>query len=367
MIRLVVGVIVICIGGVLVGCGGNASPTPHPAAQTATPEPTVRPVAATATPAPSPSPTATPAPADPASSPNGAGPAVFVWRTNGTGAQQLAQPNKIAVDAQDNLYVMDSSHYRIVKYGSNGRFLTTWGSQGSNDGQFVLRRGAGHPGAIAVDPQGAVLVLDDTGRLQRFDANGTFLGKRTYGIGTGDAQFDFPQGMALDREGNLYVTDAMNNRVQKFDPGGTFVTTWGRKGSGQGEFDFPDHVALNPAGNVYITDGFNNRVQKFDGNGTFLGMWGTTGTGEGQFERILGIAIDQRGNVYVSDNQPGRIEKFDPNGRFLGQWGSTGSGNGQFAFAGGLAVDSQGNIYAVGLSGTPGGDSDDCIQKFRPR
>ena len=373
MIRLVVGVIVICIGGVLVGCGGNASPTPHPAAQTATPEPTVRPVAATATLAPSPSPTAapsavtepsptaTPVAADPASSPSGSGPVVFVWRTSGDAQHPLDRPTKMATDKNGNLYVVDGRNNRIQKFNADGAFLIAWGSEGSGDGQFEFQRGTDHPGAIAVDAQGMVLAVDDTGRVQKFDQNGVFLGKWGGRQGTGDGQFDLPIGMAVASDGSIYIVDAYNNRIQKFDAGGRFLTKWGTQGKGEGQFDRPNSVGVDANGDVYVGDYYNDRVQKFDSSGKFLLQWGGTGTGDGQFQGAIGLAADSRGNVYVGDNMGNRVEKFDTNGKYLGQWGSQGGGDGQFQFVFSITADLQGNVYVSSDGGY------DRVQKFRPR
>src|SRR5262249_1943990 len=136
------------------------------------------------------------------------------------------------------------------------------------------------------------------------------------GPGSSNGQFFGPFGLATDGSGNVYVVDQGNDRIQKFDTNGTFLTTWGTEGSG------PTGVATDASGHVYVTEIVNNRIQKFDANGTFLATWGTEGSGNGQFEAPFGVATDASGNVYVADTNNNRIQKFDANGTFLGKWGS---------------------------------------------
>src|SRR5438876_1123667 len=88
-------------------------------------------------------------------------------------------------------------------------------------------------------------------------------------LGSGPGQFRGADGVAVDRNGNVFVADTDNERIQKFDNGGTFLTTWGSAGTGPGQFNVP-RVAVDGSGNVFVADAFNNRIQKFDNGGTFL-------------------------------------------------------------------------------------------------
>jgi len=185
-------------------------------------------------------------------------------------------------------------------------------------------------------------------------------------FGLEDREFDLPRAVTVDREGNVYVVDSGNHRVQKFSRDGQLLAKWGgfcdllvqRQScvdpdgdgpleAGDGQFALPQGIALDNAGNVYVTDFGNARVQKFDSNGTFLLKWGTRGRGEGQFNQPLGIAVDKEGYVYVSDYGNDRVQKFDGSGKFLLRWGSLGGGEGQFHFPRGMALDSRGNVYVV--------------------
>lgn len=300
---------------------------------------------------------------DPASSANGNGPVVFLWAGQ---RLQLSAPNQLAVDAQDNLYVVDSGNSRIVKFDSNGNMLTAWGSPGSGDGQFSFLHAPGFVSGLAVDAQGIVYVVDDSDRLQRFDSNGAFLG-RWPGSGpvTGSGQLARPNGLAIDRQGRLYIADCgggdpLHDRVQQFTAEGTLLAAWGTKGAGLGQFDCPSHPAFDAAGNLYVVDRYNNRLQKLDDQGHAIGGWGRYDAKGGEFNHPANAAVDARGNVYVTDNYNHRVEKFDSQGNFLGEWGSHGTGDGRFAYPAGIAIDSHGDIYIGDLE-------NGRIEKFRPR
>jgi DNA-binding beta-propeller fold protein YncE len=98
----------------------------------------------------------------------------------------------------------------------------------------------------------------------------------------------------------LYVVDAGNNRVQKFDSNGKFITKWGTAGSGDGQFSAPVGIVIDSLGNVYVSD--NNRVQKFDSNGKFITNWTVSSP--------FGIAVDSGGKVYVIDQTTGGIQIY---------------------------------------------------------
>jgi len=97
---------------------------------------------------------------------------------------------------------------------------------------------------------------------------------------------------------------------------------------------------------VYVTDQGNNRVQKFDNDGTFLSSWGSDGTGAGQFNSVTGIAVNDD-SVYVVDNQLNKIQKFDLDGNFVTQWGSEGNEPGEFFSPIGITTGNNGTVFVV--------------------
>jgi sugar lactone lactonase YvrE len=317
---------------------------------------------------------------------------VMQWGTYGPGEEELNNPNGLALDAVGNLYVTDAANDRVHKFTPDGVRITTWGGFGTGPGQFWV------PGAITVDAEANVYVMDaNNHRIQKFSGAGatvdrwpaTYLkdlfgpngatfndpialaagpGDAMYVVdassiakvnstnsnvvvwgsfGTGNGQFNFPGGVGSDRQGNVYVADTGNHRMQKLSSTGAYVTQWGSFGNAIGQFSTPIGVATDPAGDVYVVDAGNHRVQKFFPTGQYLANWGTAGTGNGQFTNPNGIAVDRTGVVYVADAGNGRIQKFTGDGIYLGQWGSTGSGPGQFQGLRSIAVDSLGNVYAL--------------------
>jgi len=117
----------------------------------------------------------------------------------------------------------------------------------------------------------------------------------------------------VNRDGNVYLLDSLRRQVHKFTGPGQKLQTWGgTRGSGSGDFRLPTGLALDITGNVYVTDAKNQRFQVFDANGRFLARGGGPGTGEGQFDAPEGIAIDDEGNVYVVDTGNHRVQVFAP-------------------------------------------------------
>jgi len=216
-------------------------------------------------------------------------------------------------------------------------YVLQWGSQGLQiTGLFSF------PQDLAVDSGGNVYVSDyGNRRIQKFDNDGNFL--HTWGIkGSGNGQFQAPAGIAIGQD-YVYVVDNDLNRVQKFDTVGKYITQWGSKGQGPGQFLLPQGIAVDSSGDVYVADTGNNRIQKFTSDGKFLLSWGVSGLGDGQFVNPRGVAADTQGSVYVSDSGNNRIQKFTADGVFIKTFDvSSGS---SLKYPQGVEVDSSGNIY----------------------
>jgi DNA-binding beta-propeller fold protein YncE len=213
------------------------------------------------------------------------------------------------------------------------QFILKWGTTGTGGGQFD------EPSGIAVGPNGDVYVVDrNNDRVQMFSSTGVLM-TQWGSTGTGNGQFDNPRGVTVDPAGRVYVTDSFNARVQKFTATGGYLTQWGSLGNGDGQFSLPRAVKADGSGFVYVTDdGFSlKRVQKFTDTGVFVTKWGSQGSGDGQFAGPRGIAVDDSGYVYVADAVNDRIQKFTSNGAFVLKFGISGSAAGNLSLPAGLA------------------------------
>jgi len=210
------------------------------------------------------------------------------------------------------------------------------------------------PEAVAVDPQGDVFVADQLSYVvQKLSAEGTLEAEwGSYGGGPG--QFGPIGGLAADSAGNVYVVDSGHNRIEKFDANGGFLTAWGHRGSEPGQFNFgssqdfthpPGGGIAVAGGYVYVADSGNDRIQRFNLEGGEALTWGSYGSGPGQFSYPRGVAANES-EVLVSDDNY-RVQRFDPAGNYEGSVGSYGSGPGQFGFPYGVALDAAGDVYVA--------------------
>jgi hypothetical protein len=177
--------------------------------------------------------------------------------------------------------------------------------------------------------------------------------------------FNEPFDLAIGPNGDVYVSDTVNQRIQQFTPIGGFVRTWGSfcniaNGQGcvdpdmggplqlgDGEFWDPVGLTFNAAGNLHVAEWSNDRVQVFDATGSFIRKWGSSGSGPGQFDIADDVAFDSQGRVFVVDKLNNRIQRFSSIGAFQLQWGSPGSGNGQFNKPVGIAIDAADNVFVA--------------------
>ena len=143
-----------------------------------------------------------------------------------------------------------------------------------------------------------------------------------------------PYGIAVDANGNIYVTNVYpaggGFNIVKFNGKGEYLSSFGLAGSGNGQFNYPVGIAIDSMGNIYVADTGNNRIQKFDKNGVYQSQFGSFGSGDGQLNYPTGIAFDAAGDIYIADEGNDRVQKFNSEGVYQSQFGSYGQGDGQF-------------------------------------
>jgi signal transduction histidine kinase/sugar lactone lactonase YvrE len=365
---------------------------------------------------------------------NSSGGYIGEFGSAGSGDGQFSYPTGMGLDSSGNIYLADTGNSRIQKFNSSGNYLSQFGSYGSGDGQFD------GPVAVEVSVLNRIIVSDQANnRVQVFNIDGVYGGQ--LGISA-------PTGLDSDSQGNIYVVSGGSNNIQLYDPNGSLIQEYGSFGSGDGEFNFPAGVKLDGNGNVFVSEYFGDRIQKlslipvfklgsFSANlsglscdvtyhyrafitneeGTFYGQdqtftacltmstnqasnitdlagtlngsvastnntivrrgfeygtspsfgissfntsgsystnftseFGSLGAGNGQFNYLqsaLGNAVDNDGNIYSVDAGNYRIQKFDNNGNYLSQFGSYGTGDGQFINPTDIAINPDGNLFVV--------------------
>ena len=216
--------------------------------------------------------------------------------------------------------------------------------------------------AVEPGPGGVIYVIHRcfanscAGRMEapilKYDAKGTLL------KAWGEGMFVFPHGATVDRDGNLWVTDARGadgkgHQVFKFDPDGKVLMTLGKagvSGSGADLFDQPTDVVVAPNGDIFVTDshrnGKNNRVVRFTRDGRYVKEWGKKGSGPGEISEPHTIALDSRGRVFVGDRENNRIQIFDQDGKFIAEWR-------QFGRPSGITITADDRLYVTDSESGP--------------
>ena len=255
------------------------------------------------------------------------------------GSTNFTEPNGIAIDSDNNVYVVDSGHSKVMRLDSNGTFALNWGSWGSSNGQFK------HPTGIFVNKNYVFVADSGNARIQMFDNSGNFL--YAWGIyGMGPTMFHSPVAMALDETGDLFVADSDRDTIQIFGTGGIYKYQIQSPLTKYASFPAIKAIAFDSEDDFYAVS-IDNRVLKYSSIGNFKNFFGSSGEEEGRFNNPTAIVIDSKDNFYVVDSGNHRIQKFDTYGNFILSWGTEGTGPGQFEDPAGIAIDSMGNIYVV--------------------
>ncbi len=277
----------------------------------------------------------------------------------GTEDGQFNRPHDIVFDSKGFLYVNDRELNNFQKLSPEGKFISKFGEKGEELGQYKS------PYSMVIDSNDKIYVLDrGNDRIVKVDTEGNVLGALYSFNGTwvtnndeipeneDDSGFSSPEAMAIDKEGNFYLTDTGNNIVIKFDKNFKFLSQFGIEGSAPGQFDHPHGIGIDSDGNIFINELNNARIQKFTNDGKFIKEWGTNGTGPGQFTLPLEhLKVDKNDRVFITDGADNpRVQVFDKEGNFLTQFGKLGIGNGEFKKPEHVAFnerDDKGTVYVV--------------------
>ena len=276
------------------------------------------------------------------------------------GGSPLLSPRAVALGPNGERVIADTGNHRVVVLDRDGNYLRSFGSycnlgdptntpcvDPDGDGPLVTGDGQFYePWGVAVDAQGNLFVADTwNGRIQVFDSQGEFL--RKWGLfaiadgGVGDPNALFgPRGIAFDLDGNLVVADTGNKRIIRYKPTGEMIDQVGGGGVTPGRFDEPTDVAVDPTdGTILVADSFNQRIQRFSANLEYMGEWQVPGwTGRDIYQKPY-LAVTTDGSVYVSDPATAQVVIFDRNGQVQAAFGSEGTATNQFGLPNGMAAD----------------------------
>ena len=211
----------------------------------------------------------------------------------------------LAMDDGDRLFVSDPGLHHILVFDANHKATD------------VITEGIGEPGNLALDKENRLLYVSDIqlDQILVYDAD-TLKLKRTIGTTghnhelTSPGDLAKPTGIAVDSDGNLYVCDTLNNRIEEFDADGKFISTFGKSGDGPGYFARPKGIAIDSDNHIWVADGMQDRVQVFNQEHQLLITFGGHGLLPGQFQAIVNILIDKDNRVFTSEIYPGRVQQF---------------------------------------------------------
>ncbi|MGB6829258.1 MAG: SMP-30/gluconolactonase/LRE family protein, partial [Terracidiphilus sp.] len=214
--------------------------------------------------------------------------------------------NGIALDDNDRLFVSDGKMDDVLVFNP------------MHKAEGVIKEGLVDPNGLAIDTENRLLYVVDTQQDQVlvYDADTYKLLRR---IGTGGKKhslttpgdFAAPTNVAVDGDGNVYVTDTLNDRVEIFDAGGNFISTFGKDCDAPGCFERPKGIAVDDDGNIWVADAMMDRLQILNRQGQVEMVVGGHGTLPSQFSDLVGVGFDKvRHRIFTTEQYPGRVQEF---------------------------------------------------------
>lgn len=289
----------------------------------------------------------------------------IIGSRRGRGVGEFIKPRTLAVDRQDNVYVVDMSA-RVQKFAPDGTFLMSW---------QLTQTDLGKPKGMTRDHDGNIIVVEPHySRINVFSTNGVLLSQ--WGeYGTNAGQLKFPRSIALDSRNEMFISEyGVVERVQKFiydkSPAASFAATGnpranppryigtiGEPGNGPGQFNRAEGLFVDRNDHLYVADSCNHRIQIFTTDGKFLRTYGKAGDGPGEMSYPYDICVDSDGRQYVCEFGNSRIQIFDAGDHLIEILGGPGAAPGYFNNPWSIALDSHGNLYVADAL-------NDRVQKF---
>jgi len=213
--------------------------------------------------------------------------------------------NGVAIDDDDRLFVSDGKLRRVLVFDKTNKIVDQ------------IKDGLIDPVGLAIDTENRQLYVVDTqaDQVVVYDAD-TLKEKRRIGTGgkkhvlTTPGDFSLPTFVAVDKDGNVYVADTMNWRVEIFDADGNFISQFGKHCDGPGCFSHPKGIAVDSDGHIWVADPMLDLLQAFNREGQLLGIVGGHGNLLGQFSELGAVYIDKNNRIFASEQFPGRVQMF---------------------------------------------------------
>lgn len=245
----------------------------------------------------------------------------------------LEKPIGVAVDKDENIYISDTNHHRVLVFDRGGNFLFKFGKEGDKPGELKF------PLGLTVAPNGNIYVCDKAqSKIVVYDSKGKLI-KEIYEM--------MPLNATVFQK-KLYV--ATYGHVAVYDLEGNLISRWGKRGKNPGDFDFPGGIAVDKNNHVYVSDSNNNRLQALDKNGEVLWVVGRPPKSMSEANRRFGLpdglAMDNEGRLFVIDAFRSTVQIYNRKGKKLAEIGRLGHNEGEFFYPSGIAY-SGGNRFVI--------------------
>ena len=273
----------------------------------------------------------------------------LVWGRRGFSDGRFLKPRAITIDAADQLYIVDTTG-RIQVFDDEGRLVRLWKTPKTKWGR---------PTGLAIrtstnpDESDKLLVADTHYyRMLVYELDGTLIEDAQIGgtAGHSPGEFAFVTDAVCDRHGCYYIGEyGDSDRIQKFDPDGKFMTQWGGTGNKPGRFVRPQSLVMD-GDTLWITDAGNHRIQRFDTSRRtpeLIDIWGSEGLKPGQFYYPYDLALASDGSVIVCEYGGQRLQRLDAKGTPVTIWGGPGFEPGQLYQPWGVVVDSKDRVHVL--------------------
>ncbi len=268
----------------------------------------------------------------------------LIWGRRGLSDGRLMKPRAITIDSADQLYIVDMTG-RIQVFDADGNFLRGWRTPEIKNGK---------PLGMTIGNDGGLVVADTHYfRVLFYSLTGELDESRTIGGESGDepGQFNFVTDVVQRANGNFCVGQyGQIDLIQEFDPAGKFLRRWGSQGREAGEFSRPQTLVLDQSGILWVADACNHRIQAFQLDAPqpeLVKIWGSPGSQPGQLKCPYGMAFDQDGSLLIAEYENHRIQRFTRDGESLEMWGHPGSEPGQLINPWALIVDSKRRLHVL--------------------